>query len=117
MGLISQLGKFSSRIAEISQPLRELLQKGHAWIWGPEQEKSFSEIKSELSKPIVLALYDPLANTKVSADTSSFVHKLAFGQGRTVTKMKQQTLVFTANGDIEFNRADTGHSAWPVFPT
>ena len=38
MGLVNQLGKFSSRIAEISQPLRELLQKGRAWVWGPEQE-------------------------------------------------------------------------------
>ena len=72
MGLVNQLGKFSSRIAEISQPLRELLQKGRAWVWGPEQEKSFSEIKLELAKPTVLALYDPQADTKVSADASSF---------------------------------------------
>ena len=30
LGLVSQLGKFSSRIAEISQPLRELLQSRNA---------------------------------------------------------------------------------------
>ena len=45
MGLVNQLGKFSSRIAEISQPVRELLRSNRAWIWGPDQEKSFSEIK------------------------------------------------------------------------
>jgi hypothetical protein len=72
MGLVNQLGKFSPRIADISQPLRELLRKGRAWVWGPEQEKSFSDIKLELARPTVLSLYDPHAETKVSADASSF---------------------------------------------
>ena len=72
MGLVNQLGKFSSRIAEISQPVRELLHRNRAWIWGPDQEKSFTDIKQELTKPTVLALYNPQAETKVSADASSF---------------------------------------------
>ena len=72
MGLVNQLGKFSSRIAEISQPLRGLLSNKSAWVWGPDQERSFAEIKQELTKPTVLVLYDPQAETKVSADASSF---------------------------------------------
>ena len=72
MGLVNQLGKFSSRIAEISQPLRGLLSNKGAWVWGPDQERSFVEIKQELTKPTVLVLYDPQAETKVSADASSF---------------------------------------------
>ena len=71
MGLVNQLGKFSSRIAETCQLVRELLRSNRAWIWGPDQ-KSFSEIKQELTKPAVLALYNPQAETKVSADASSF---------------------------------------------
>ena len=65
MGLVNQLGKFSSLIAEISQLVRELLRSNRAWIWGPDQEKSFFEIKQELTKPAVLALYNPQAETKV----------------------------------------------------
>ena len=72
MGLTNQLGKFSPRVADISQPMRELLCNGRAWVWGPEQEKSFSEIKQELVKPTVLALYNSQAKTKISADASSF---------------------------------------------
>ena len=72
MGMVNQLGKFSSRIAEISQPLRELLSSRQAWVWGPSQETSFAAVKSELTKPTVLALYDPKAETKVSADASSY---------------------------------------------
>ena len=44
MGLVNRLGKFFPRIADISQLLRELLHTGRAWLWGPEQEKSFLDI-------------------------------------------------------------------------
>ena len=43
-----------------------------SWTWGPSQDQAFTLIKAELSKPTVLALYDPQANTKLSADASSF---------------------------------------------
>ena len=72
MGLVNQLGKFSNRIAEISQPLRELLRSRNTWVWGPDQERSFEAINQELVKPTVLAMYDPQAETKVSADASSY---------------------------------------------
>ena len=72
MGMVNQLGKFSPHIAELSQPLRELLNAKNAWTWGPEQERAFSNIKEELTRPTVLALYDPKANIKISADASSF---------------------------------------------
>ena len=45
MGMVNQLGKFSPRNAELSKPMREFL--------------------------TVLALYDPEADTKISADASS----------------------------------------------
>ena len=45
MDLVNQLGKISSRITEISQPVREQLHSNRVWIWGPDQEKLFYEIK------------------------------------------------------------------------
>ena len=72
MGMVNQLGKFSKNLAEISRPLRELLSKRNAWVWGPAQDKAFARIKAELTKPMVLALYDPNAPTKISADASSY---------------------------------------------
>ena len=39
------------------------------WLWGPEQDHSFAALKTE---PTVLALYNPEAKSKVSADASSF---------------------------------------------
>ena len=72
MGMVNQLGKFSPNLSEMSKPLRELLSPKSAWSWGPDQERAFLELKKELTRPTVLALYDPSAPTKVSADASSF---------------------------------------------
>ena len=72
MGMTNQLGKFSPNIAELSQPLRELLSTKKAWLWGPSQEQAFQQVKEELSHPAVLALYNPRAKSKISADASSY---------------------------------------------
>ena len=72
LGMVNQLGKFSPRIAELSQPLRELLSTKQSWVWGSSQEQAFAQIKVELTQPTVLALYNPQAPTKVSAAASSY---------------------------------------------
>ena len=72
LGMANQLSKFTSKLAELSQPLRELLSSKNAWVWGASQESAFTSIKEELSKPTVLALHNPSLETKVSADASSF---------------------------------------------
>ena len=72
MGMVNQLGKFSHRLAEISQPLHELLSTKRSWVWGTDQERAFAEVKAELTEPTVLTFYDPQADTKISADASSY---------------------------------------------
>ena len=67
MGMVNQLGKFTPNIAEISQPLRELLSSKKSWLWGPSQDAAFEKLKGELTQPTVLTLYDPDANQKISA--------------------------------------------------
>ena len=70
--MANQLGKFSPNIAEISQPLRELLSSKKVWLWGPSQEDALAKLKTELTRPAVLALYDPDASLKVSANASAY---------------------------------------------
>ena len=72
LGMTNQLGKFSSNLAEMTKPLRELLTKQSTWLWGPTQEDAFHKIKDELSSNRILAWYDPAADTKVSADASAY---------------------------------------------
>ena len=72
MGMVNQLGKFSQNLADLTQPLRQLLSKKSTWLWGPEQDLAFAKVKAELTKPTVLVLYSPQAPTKVCADASSY---------------------------------------------
>ena len=72
MGMVNQLSKFSPNIAHISKPLRDLLSTKNSLTWEATQSESFNKLKSEISSPRVLALYDPAAKTKVSADASAF---------------------------------------------
>ena len=72
LGMTNQLGKFSSNIAEMTKPLRNLLSKQSVWLWGADQENAFLKIKEELSSNRILAWYDPNAETKISADASAY---------------------------------------------
>ena len=51
MGMINQLGKFSSRLADLTQPLRELLSSKNEWCWDKVQQEAFELAKKELSTP------------------------------------------------------------------
>ena len=56
----------------MTKPLRELLKKQSAWLWGPNQEEAFLKIKNELSSNRILAWYDPGAEIKISAGASAY---------------------------------------------
>ena len=56
---MNQLSQFSSDIATVAEPLRHLLKKNHEWLWTADHEKSFAQVKEVLSKPPILAYYDP----------------------------------------------------------
>ena len=72
LGMVNQLGKFTPNLAELTKPLQDLLSKTNDLLWGPEQDRAFSEIKSELTRAVTLAHYHPEAATKISPDASSY---------------------------------------------
>ena len=70
MGMVNHLGKFIPHLADLSDPLRQLLRKDSVWVWGEPEKKALEQIKQALVLPTVLAHYNPNRPTIISADAS-----------------------------------------------
>ena len=54
MGMVTHLGKFISHLADLSDPLCQLLCKSlWIWVWGKPQQKAFEQIKQARVSPTV----------------------------------------------------------------
>ena len=72
LGMVNHLAKFVPNLAEITQPLRELLEKNRLWTWNENQQRAFEKTKELLTLSPILTLFDPNLETVVAADASSF---------------------------------------------
>jgi len=54
------------------KPFTDLLSSKRIFQWGPAISEAFKKVKEKLTNSPLLALYNPSAETKVSADASSF---------------------------------------------
>lgn len=71
-GMVNQLAKFIPNLAEVNEPLRQLLKKENEWIWSEPQELAFGKIKKMLIGTEVLAHYNRDARCIVAADASQY---------------------------------------------
>ena len=71
LGFKQYLAKFMPSMANVSAPLRQLLEKNIEWHWDKEQEESFNALKSMASCTPVLGYYNHEKSITLSVDTSS----------------------------------------------
>ena len=71
LGFMQYLAKFIPNLAEVTAPLRKLLEKEVAWHWETQQEQSFQNLKSMASNTPVLGYYDPAKPVTLLVDASS----------------------------------------------
>ncbi|CAB4011562.1 Transposon Ty3-I Gag-Pol poly [Paramuricea clavata] len=71
LGMVNHVGKFVPRLADLNEPLRQLLHKDAVWRWEIAHQTAFLRIKEVLMSSEVLARYDPRKETIVAADASA----------------------------------------------
>ena len=70
IGMINYLSKFSARLSEIVEPIRELAKDKVSFNWGSEHQSAFTQMKKEIASAPVLAYYNPKKQTVLQTDTS-----------------------------------------------
>lgn len=70
MGMVNQLGQFSSEIAAAAGPLRSALKTKYHFAWIPEYSEAMKEVKRVLISPPILSPFNPKAETALQTDAS-----------------------------------------------
>ena len=68
--MINYLSKFSMRLSEFVEPIRELSKEKVPFNWGPEHQDAFTKMKKEIAKAPVLPYYNPKKQTVLQTDAS-----------------------------------------------
>ena len=71
IGMINYLSKFSPRLTELAEPIKELVKEKVPFNWGPEQQESFAMLKKEIIRAPILAYYNPQKETVLQTDAST----------------------------------------------
>ena len=69
--MINYLTKFSPRLAELPEPIRELVKEKVPFNWGPKHQEAFTLLKKELIRAPILAYYSPQKETVLQTDAST----------------------------------------------
>ena len=72
LGLCNYVSRFIPQYSEKTAPLRELLKKNIRFKWTEQHEKSFTELKNELTSEKVLKFYDPNKPVTLITDASDY---------------------------------------------
>ena len=70
LGLVGYYRKFLPNLTTVLQPLNELLQKNHKWVWSNECSRAVEKVEWLLTTTDVLTHYDPKLPLRLAADAS-----------------------------------------------
>ena len=70
IGIINYQSKFSARLSELTEPIRDLCKEKVPFNWGLEHEGAFQLIKKEIATAQILAYYNPKKPTVLQTDAS-----------------------------------------------
>ena len=70
IGMVNYLSKFSARLSELLEPIRELSKEKVPFNWGPEHQAMCKQMKKEIAGAPILAYYNPKKETILKSNAS-----------------------------------------------
>ena len=70
IGMVNYLSKFSARLSELAEPIRDLCKEKVPFNWGPEHDGAFQLIKKEIAAVPILAYYNAKKPPVLQTDAS-----------------------------------------------
>ena len=70
LGMVNYLSRFSSQLAMLTAPLRDLCKKSNEFIWGPEHDQAFTNVKKEITSLPNLQFYNSQKPLTLQVDAS-----------------------------------------------
>ena len=70
IGMINYLSRFSLRLSELAELIRELTKDTVPFNWGPEHQAASTKMKQEISSATVFAYYNPKKQTMLQTGES-----------------------------------------------
>ena len=71
IGMINYLSKFSPRLTELAEPIKELVKEKVPFNWGPEHQESLAMLKKEIIRAPILAYYNPQKETVLQTNANT----------------------------------------------
>ena len=71
LGLVNYMARFQPSLSSVSRPLRDLLKEKVDYVWSPEADKAFNDIKRAITCAPVLSYFDPKKDTVIQSDAST----------------------------------------------
>ena len=70
IGMVNYISKFSVRLSELAEPIRELSKDKVPFNWGPEHQAAFKQMEKEIVRIPILAYYNPKKETILQTNAS-----------------------------------------------
>ena len=71
IGMVNQMGHFTTELAKAQGVLKDLIQKKNVFVWNESHDKAFEKVKEVLTRLQTLILFDPNLDTKIEKDGSN----------------------------------------------
>jgi hypothetical protein len=98
LGIVNYYARFLPNLSSVLHPLHQLLAYNSWWVWSPECDKAFAEVKQLITSEEVLTHYDLQRDVSLAYDASPYgmgcvlSHIMDEGSDRPIAYAKKRSL-------------------------